>query len=158
MKKAIFPGSFDPITLGHEEIVRRASTLFDEIIVAIGINSAKKTTFTADQRKEMIELAFQDLPGVRVEFFEGLTVDFAKAQNCHFLLRGLRNAADLEYERPIALMNQQISGGIETVFLISGPQTSHISSTLVREVLKYGAPMDGLISKVVHQTILRMQP
>ena len=122
MKKAIFPGSFDPITLGHEEIVRRASTLFDEIIVAIGINSAKKTTFTAEERKEMIELAFQDLPGVRVAFFEGLTVDFAKSQNCRFLLRGLPNAADLEYERPIALMNQQISDGIETVFLISGPQ------------------------------------
>jgi pantetheine-phosphate adenylyltransferase len=157
MKKAIFPGSFDPITLGHEEIVRRGATLFDEVIVAIGVNSAKHSAFTAEERVELIRTALADVPNLKVELYEGLTVAFAKLQGCQFLLRGLRNAADLEYERPIALMNRQISGGMETVFLISSGETSHISSTLVREVLKYGGPMDGLLSQPVIAAIQRMR-
>lgn len=157
MKKAIFPGSFDPITLGHEEIVRRGATLFDEVIVAIGVNSAKHSAFDAQERVALIHAALADVPNMKVELYEGLTVTFAKQKGCQFLLRGLRNAADLEYERPIALMNRQISGGMETVFLISSGETSHISSTLVREVLKYGGPMEGLLSPAVIHAIQGMR-
>lgn len=157
MRKAIFPGSFDPITLGHEEIIRRAAPLFDEIIVAIGVNSSKSTAFSLEERLKLISVAFADLPNVRVETYEGLTVQYAKDNGCQFLLRGLRNGMDLEYERPIALMNRQISGGIETVFLISSGETSHISSTLVREVYKYKGQLDGLLSPAVINAIQQLR-
>lgn len=157
MRKAIFPGSFDPITLGHEEIIRRGAPLFDEIIVAIGLNSAKSTAFSLEERLKLIRVAFADLPNVRVETYEGLTVNYAKENGCQFLLRGLRNGTDLEYERPIALMNRQISDGIETVFLISSGETSHISSTLVREVYKYGGPLNGLLSPAVISAIQQLR-
>jgi pantetheine-phosphate adenylyltransferase len=149
MRKAIFPGSFDPPTLGHTEIVERATALFDEVIVAIGTNSAKNSFFSLAERLEMLRLCFAHNPKIRVTAYEGLTVDFAIAESAHFLLRGLRTGQDLEYERPIALINRHMDQNLETVFLITSGAHSHISSTLVREVIRYGRDAQGLVPDVI---------
>ena len=133
---AVFPGSFDPITTGHVDIVRRALPLFDEIIVAIGINSQKQTLFDVRDRKKWIEQVFSDEPRIRVDTFEGLTVHFCKKAGAGFLIRGLRNASDFDYEKTISQLNHIIGDKVETVFLISRPEFSHISSTIVREIIK----------------------
>jgi pantetheine-phosphate adenylyltransferase len=145
MRKSIFPGSFDPPTLGHAEIVLRATALFDEVIVAIGTNSAKSSFFTLDERLEMLRLIFAGHPNVVVTSYEGLTVDFAHETGAKFLLRGLRTGQDLDYERPIALINRHMDESLETVFLITSGAHSHISSTLVREVIRYGRDASGLV-------------
>jgi pantetheine-phosphate adenylyltransferase len=149
MRKAIFPGSFDPPTLGHTEIVARATALFDEVIVAIGTNSAKSTFFSLEERLEMLRLSFSHLPSVRVASYGNLTVDFAQAQGARFLLRGLRTGQDLDYERPIALINRHMDVHLETVFFITSGEHSHISSTLVREVIRYGRDATGLVPSVI---------
>jgi pantetheine-phosphate adenylyltransferase len=149
MRKAIFPGSFDPPTLGHTEIVTRATALFDEVIVAIGTNSAKTTFFTLEERLEMLRISFVSLPNVRVEAYGNLTVDFARAEGARFLLRGLRTGQDLDYERPIALINRHLDPELETIFLITSGEYSHISSTLVREVIRYGRDATGLVPKEI---------
>lgn len=145
MRIAIFPGSFDPVTLGHTEIVARAANLFDKVVVAIGTNSAKQSYFSLEERMEMLRSAFAPLPNVEVDAYGNLTVDYAKEKGAGFLLRGLRTGQDLEYERPIALINQHLDAGLETVFLITSGAHSHISSTLVREVIKYGRDVEGLV-------------
>lgn len=139
MKKiAVFPGSFDPITTGHLELVNRALPLFDEVVVAIGLNSKKKYLFSLEQRLEWLNKVFQHQPKVRVEHFEGLTVKFCKEINANFMLRGLRNASDFDYEKTISQLNATIGDGLETVFLISSPLYSHVSSTIVREIIRAG--------------------
>ncbi|WP_315513284.1 pantetheine-phosphate adenylyltransferase [Capnocytophaga sputigena] len=135
MKRALFPGSFDPITLGHYDIIKRALDLFDEIVVAIGINSDKNYMFTVEQRKEFIEKAFTDEPKVKVTTYQGLTVDFCKEIDAQFILRGLRNPADFEFEKAIAHTNRKLSQ-IETVFLLTAARTSFISSSIVRDVIR----------------------
>ena len=135
MKRALFPGSFDPITLGHYDIIKRALDLFDEIVVAIGINSDKNYMFTVEQRKEFIEKAFSDEPKVKVTTYQGLTVDFCKEIDAQFILRGLRNPADFEFEKAIAHTNRKLSQ-IETVFLLTAARTSFISSSIVRDVIR----------------------
>lgn len=135
-RKAVFPGSFDPITTGHVDLVRRALPLFDEIIIAIGINSQKQTLFDVVQRKSWIEKVFIDEPKVSVDTFEGLTVHYCKKVNAHYLIRGLRNASDFDYEKTISQLNHIVGDRVETVFLISRPEFSHISSTIVREIIK----------------------
>ena len=135
MKRALFPGSFDPITLGHYDIITRALDLFDEIVVAIGINSDKNYMFTVEQRKEFIEKAFVDEPKVKVTTYQGLTVDFCKEIDAQFILRGLRNPADFEFEKAIAHTNRKLSQ-IETVFLLTAARTSFISSSIVRDVIR----------------------
>lgn len=136
MKRAIFPGSFDPITLGHYDIIQRGVKLFDEIIVAIGINSDKKYMFSLEERKKFIEDAFKDEPKVKVVTYTGLTIDFCNEIGVPFILRGLRNPADFEFEKAIAHTNRHLSGGIETVFLLTAAKTSYISSSIVRDVIK----------------------
>ncbi|MCF1191346.1 pantetheine-phosphate adenylyltransferase [Mangrovimonas sp. AS39] len=136
MKRAIFPGSFDPITLGHYDIIQRGVKLFDEIIVAIGINSDKKYMFSLEERKKFIEDAFKDEPKVKVVTYTGLTIDFCNEIEVPFILRGLRNPADFEFEKAIAHTNRHLSGGIETVFLLTAAKTSYISSSIVRDVIK----------------------
>ncbi len=145
MRIALFPGSFDPVTTGHLDIVRRGADLFDEVIVAIGENSAKKYLFTMEERLEMLELAFASVDRVRVTSYNTLTVDFAAKEGAKFLLRGVRDAADLAYERPIATINKYLSQDIESVFLVSGGDLSDVSSTLVREVIRYGRNPQGLV-------------
>ena len=135
MKRALFPGSFDPITLGHYDIIKRALDLFDEIVVAIGVNSDKNYMFTVEQRKEFIEKAFADEPKVKVTTYQGLTVDFCKEIEAQFILRGLRNPADFEFEKAIAHTNRKLSQ-IETVFLLTAARTSFISSSIVRDVIR----------------------
>ena len=144
MKKAIFPGSFDPITLGHFDIIKRSITLFDEIIVAIGINAEKKYMFSLDDRKRFIEAAFADEPKVSVITYEGLTIDFCKVMKAQFILRGLRNPADFEFEKAIAHTNRRLSK-IETVFLLTAAKTSYISSSIVRDVIRNGGEYQMLV-------------
>ncbi|RNC85042.1 MAG: pantetheine-phosphate adenylyltransferase [Winogradskyella sp.] len=135
MKRAIFPGSFDPITLGHYDIIKRSVKLFDEVIVAIGINADKKYMFSLEERQSFIENAFKDEPKVKVVTYKGLTVDFCKENNVDFILRGLRNPADFEFEKAIAHTNRDLAP-IETVFLLTAASTSYISSSIVRDVIR----------------------
>ena len=135
-RKAVFPGSFDPITTGHVDLVKRALPLFDEIIVAIGINSQKQTLFSVEDRKKWIEKVFEHEPKIKVDVFEGLTVHFCKKVDAHYLIRGLRNASDFDYEKTISQLNHIVGEDVETLFLISKPEFSHISSTIVREIIK----------------------
>ncbi|WP_299111584.1 pantetheine-phosphate adenylyltransferase [uncultured Winogradskyella sp.] len=135
MKRAIFPGSFDPITLGHYDIIKRSVKLFDEVIVAIGINADKKYMFSLDERQQFIKDAFKDEPKVKVVTYKGLTVDFCKKNNVEFILRGLRNPADFEFEKAIAHTNRDLAP-IETVFLLTAASTSYISSSIVRDVIR----------------------
>lgn len=135
MKRALFPGSFDPITLGHYDIIKRGVQLFDEVVVAIGINSEKKYMFSLKDRQHFIEEAFKDEPKVKVTTYKGLTIDYCKEIKAQFILRGLRNPADFEFEKAIAHTNRKLSK-IETVFLLTAASTSFISSSIVRDVIK----------------------
>ncbi|MFL9842953.1 pantetheine-phosphate adenylyltransferase [Flavobacterium rhizosphaerae] len=144
MKIALFPGSFDPITLGHYDIIKRGVHLFDKIIIAIGVNSEKKYMFSLEERKRFIEEAFANEPKVEVTTYEGLTIDFCKKVGAKFILRGLRNPADFEFEKAIAHTNRQLSK-IETVFLLTAAKTSFISSSIVRDVLRNGGDYTILV-------------
>lgn len=148
MKRALFPGSFDPITLGHYDIIHRALDLFDEIVVAIGVNNDKNYMFSVEQRKNFIEKAFADEPKVKVTTYQGLTVDFCKEINAQFILRGLRNPADFEFEKAIAHTNRTLSK-IETVFLLTAASTSFISSSIVRDVIRNNGDYTVLVPKSV---------
>ena len=148
MKKAIFPGSFDPITLGHHDIISRGITLFDELIIAIGINAEKKYMFSLEQRKQFIEESFKDYPNIKVVTYKGLTVDFCQKNNVDFILRGLRNPADFEFEKAIAHTNRDLSP-IETVFLLTAASTSYISSSIVRDVIRNNGDYKKLVPKSV---------
>ncbi len=135
---AVFPGSFDPLTRGHEDILRRALPLFDTIIAAIGINSNKKSFFPLEKRKQWIETVFKGEKKIKVMSYEGLTVEFCKQVNARYILRGLRTSADFEFERAIGQMNRAMTPGIETVFLLTSPEFSAISSTIVRDIIRNG--------------------
>ena len=144
MKKAIFPGSFDPFTIGHYDIVMRGLELFDEIIIGIGHNSKKQNSFPLEQRIKEIQQAFSNEPRVKVEAYEGLTIDFAATHKAGCILRGVRSVQDFEYERNIAEANKQLCG-IETVLLYTRPEYAHISSSLVRELHAYGKDISAMI-------------
>ena len=150
MKIAVFPGSFDPITVGHVDLVKRALPLFDKIVVAVGVNSTKKYLFPLDQRLEWLRQVFAGYLTIEVDYFENLTADYCKRIGARYLLRGLRNASDFDYEKTISQLNHIIGGGIETVFLISQPEFSHISSTIVREIIVGGADATPFIPAEVH--------
>lgn len=145
---AIFPGSFDPITVGHESIVRRALPLFERIIVAVGVNSTKKAMFTMEQRIGWLKATFEDLPQVKVIQFEGLTVDICRREGAAFIIRGIRSGPDHDHERAIALMNRTL-GGIETIFLPAEAAHAHISSTIVRELIGNKADVSAFVPKAV---------
>lgn len=147
MKIAVFPGSFDPITLGHYDIVERAAPLFDKIIIAIGQNSQKKYMFSLDQRKEFIEKTFEKFPNVEVDHFEGLTIDYCHAKNVKFILRGLRNPADFEFEKAIAQTNRELTkeNQLETIFLLTSAGKSFISSSIVREIISFKGNYELLV-------------
>ena len=149
MKRAIFPGSFDPITLGHCDIINRGVTLFDEVIVAIGENSAKDYMFSLEERKSFIENTFEGNSKIKVMSYSGLTTDFCKEINADFILRGLRNPADFEFEKAIAHTNRNI-GNIETVFLLTSVETSFISSSIVREIIHYNGDYKKMVPPAVY--------
>ena len=146
---AVFPGSFDPFTIGHEAIVRRALHLFDEIIIAVGANALKKNYYSLSTRKEMISLVFKDEPRVKVSHYEGLTVDYCKKNKIGYLVRGLRTAADFEFERAIAQVNKVLAPDIESVFLLTVPEHSHINSTIVRDIIRSGGNASVFIPAVI---------
>jgi pantetheine-phosphate adenylyltransferase len=142
---ALFPGSFDPFTRGHESIVKRALGLFDEIIIAIGANALKDGYFTLENREKMIRDVFIDFPMIRVDHYSGLTVDYAREVNAKFLLRGIRTASDFEYERAIAQMNRSMYSDIDTVILFTSPEYTPINSTIVRDVIRNGGDASAFI-------------
>ena len=148
MRKAIFPGSFDPITLGHKDIINRALPLFDEIVIAIGVNADKKYMFSLEERKRFIEETFKNEPKISVITYEGLTIDLCHKINANFILRGLRNPADFEFEKAIAHTNRRLSK-IETVFLLTAAKTSYISSSIVRDVIRNHGEYKLLVPEAV---------
>jgi len=151
MKKiAVFPGSFDPFTIGHESIVRRALSLFDEIIIAVGSNPLKKSYYPLSVRKEMISTVFKDTPGVRVDHYEGLTVDYCRKNGAGYLLRGLRTSADFEFERAIGQVNKSMAPDIESVFMLTAPDHSYINSTIVRDILRSGGDASRFVPAVIN--------
>jgi len=135
MRRAVFPGSFDPITLGHYDIIERSLQLFDEVILAIGVNADKKYMFSLEERTKFIKEAFKDEPKIKVKTYQGLTVDFCIKEDAQFILRGLRNPADFEFEKAIAHTNRKLEK-IETVFLLTSSGKSYISSSIVRDVIR----------------------
>jgi len=149
MKRALFPGSFDPITLGHYDIINRGIKLFDEVVVAIGVNADKKYMFSLEDRKAFIEKSFVNKPKVKVVTYEGLTIDFCKEIDAQFILRGLRNPADFEFEKAIAHTNRKLSK-IETVFLLTASNTSYISSSIVRDVIRNNGDYTKLVPESVN--------
>ena len=149
MITCVFPGSFDPITAGHVDLVKRAIPLFDKIIVAIGINTQKKYLFSLEQRQAWLEDVFKNDPKVQIDTFENLTADYCKKVNAAWILRGLRNASDFDYEKTISQLNFIVGKGVETIFLISQPEFSHISSTIVREIIKGGGDASPFLPKEI---------
>jgi len=148
MRKAVFPGSFDPITLGHQDIIKRSIPLFDEIVIAIGVNADKKYMFSLEERKRFIEETFKDEAKVSVITYEGLTIDLCHQIKAEFILRGLRNPADFEFEKAIAHTNRALSN-IETIFLLTAADTSFISSSIVRDVIRNGGDYQKLVPEAV---------
>lgn len=151
MRIAVFPGSFDPITLGHYDIVERAYPLFDKIIIAIGQNSQKNYMFSLEHRKEFIKQTFKDFPNVEVDSFEGLTIDYCRSKNVNFILRGLRNPADFEFEKAIAQTNRTLThdNKIETIFLLTSAGKSFISSSIVREIINFKGNYELMVPDAV---------
>ena len=148
MKRAIFPGSFDPITLGHYDIIKRGIDLFDELIIAIGVNADKKYMFSREEREKFITQAFKTEPKVKIMTYSGLTIDFCREINANYILRGLRNAGDFEFEKAIAHTNRKMSK-IETVFLLTSSGLSYISSSIVRDVIRHGGDYTALVPDTV---------
>ena len=152
MKKiALFPGSFDPFTVGHEAIVKRALKLFDEVIIAVGANESKKGGFfSLEKRMKMIKTVFRNEPRVKTDHYVGLTVDFCREKNAGFLLRGLRTSADFEYERAIAQVNKAMAPEIESVFLLTAPEHTPINSTIVKDILRHGGDASRFVPSAIN--------
>ena len=138
LKIAVFPGSFDPFTKGHENVISRALPLFDKLFIAIWHNSEKRSFFTLDQRIKMIGNFYQDEPKIVMDYYEGLTVDYCKRVGAQYLLRGLRTSADFEFERSIAQINRKMNPELETIFILAAPEFAPVNSTIIREILRYG--------------------
>jgi len=152
MKKAVFPGSFDPLTLGHCDVIHKSIDLFDEIIIAIGENSTKESMFSLDERKQFINEEFSNQSKIKTLTYQGLTVDFCKEINADFIVRGLRNPADFEFEKTIAQTNKKLTG-IETVFFLTSPETAYISSSIVREIIANKGDYTKLVPKSVRSKV-----
>lgn len=149
-KTAVFPGSFDPFTIGHEGIVRRALSLFDEIIIAVGANALKKSYYSLETRKKMISSVFSGEPRVRVDHYEGLTVDYCRKHGARYILRGLRTAADFEFERAIGQVNRALDNETESVFLLTSPEHTPINSTIVRDIIRSGGDASQFVPAAIN--------
>lgn len=144
MRRAIFPGTFDPFTIGHYSIVMRGLTLFDEIVIGIGVNQSKQTLFSEEKRLELIQQAFENEPRIKIKSYNSLTIDFAKEEEAQFILRGLRSVGDFEYERTIGDTNRILTG-LETVILFTESTYAHISSTVTRDLISYGKDVTAFL-------------
>jgi pantetheine-phosphate adenylyltransferase len=151
MKIALFPGSFDPITIAHVDILQRSLPLFDRIVVGIGLNSAKQNFLSAEKREEIVKTIFATYANVEVQLYEGLTVDFCRKIDAKYMVRGIRSASDFEYERAIAQINQTMMPEVETILLLSKPEYSAISSTIVRDILRNHGDVSPFVPKEVIQ-------
>ena len=157
MKKAIYPGTFDPITLGHMDIIRRSSEIFDEIVVGVLINRTKKPMFTPEERVEMIRHEVRDLKNVTVKSFDGLLVDFARSENIRAVIRGLRAVTDFEYELQMSQTNKVIAPEVDTIFMTASLEYAYLSSSIVREVASYGGDISRFVSEYIKKlTVERM--
>lgn len=150
---AVYAGSFDPITRGHEELARRSRTFVDQLVVAVTTNASKTPMFSIDERTALIQATLGDAPGITVQPFTGLLADFARSVGASLIIRGLRAAGDFEYEFQMALMNRHLGPNIETVFMVPSVETTYISSTIVREVARYGGDLTGLVHPVVAEAV-----
>ena len=148
-KTAVFPGSFSPFTLGHKSVVDRSLPLFDKIIIAIGINSEKNEYFSIEEREKWIQDIYKDNPKIEVQFYEGLTVDFCEKVEAKYILRGLRDSHDFKYEKNIAQTNKNLNPKLETIFVITPPEISHISSTIMRDIIKNGGDVSQFLPKEI---------
>ena len=157
MRIAVYPGSFDPLTNGHVDIIRRGAAMFDRIIVAILLNAEKAPLFTAAERAKIIRDVFKDTPSVEADTFEGLLVDYARLQGANVIVRGLRAVSDFEYEMQMALMNRHLSPDVETVFMMPAEQYTYVSSRLVKEVASLGGSVHGLVPDAVEARLLEKQ-
>ncbi|HBG69885.1 MAG: pantetheine-phosphate adenylyltransferase [Bacteroidetes bacterium GWF2_43_63] len=158
MKKiAVFPGSFDPVTVGHECIIRRAALLFDELIVAVGVNADKKNYFPLEKRIEWLRTVLADLKNVRVDSYHGLTVDYCISQDAKYILRGLRTAADFEFERSVGQVNKMLNSDIENIFLLSRPEHTPVNSSIVRDIHRNGGNIQQFVPVVVAKQIMEWQ-
>ncbi|HPB01927.1 MAG: pantetheine-phosphate adenylyltransferase [Bacteroidales bacterium] len=154
---AVFPGSFDPITTGHECIVRRAALLFDELIVAVGVNADKKSYFPVEKRIEWLKTTFMDLPNVHVDSYHGLTVEYCISKNAEYILRGLRTAADFEFERSVGQVNKMLHADIENIFLLSRPEHTPVNSSIVRDIHRNGGNIQPFVPAIVAKQIMEWQ-
>ncbi|MEN8824810.1 MAG: pantetheine-phosphate adenylyltransferase [Wenyingzhuangia sp.] len=152
MKKAVFPGSFDPITLGHVDIINRAMPLFDELIISIGINDTKNYRFSLEERVAFIKKTFSHIPNIKIKTYSGLTTEFCREIKADFILRGLRNPADFEFEKAIAITNRKLTG-IDTVFLLTSADTAFISSSIVRDILKHNGDVSKFVPVAVNKSL-----
>ena len=152
-KLAIYPGSFDPVTNGHVNLIRRAVSIFDQLVVAVAINSKKAGCFSMEERIELLKAVTSDIPGVRVELFQGLLVDYAAQIGANVVVRGLRAMSDFEFEFQMAHMNRKLAPGVETVFLVTGADELYISSSVVREVASFGGDVTGLVPDIVKERL-----
>ncbi|MCE2962035.1 MAG: pantetheine-phosphate adenylyltransferase [Chitinophagales bacterium] len=153
MKIAVFPGSFDPITIGHVDIVKRSIPLFDKIIIAIGVNTQKKYLFSLEQRTQWIKEVFKNYPTIEVSSYMGLTINYCKEIGADYLLRGIRSASDFEYEKTIAHLNHSMESGIETILMLSPPEYSSISSTIVREIILGKGDVSKFVPKEIVESM-----
>ncbi|MBP6962807.1 MAG: pantetheine-phosphate adenylyltransferase [Armatimonadetes bacterium] len=153
MKRAIYPGSFDPVTNGHLDIVQRAASVFDEVIVAVALNLDKDAMFSIEERMEMLGRACADIPGVRIDSFTGLLVQYAQEHQANVIVKGLRALSDFEFEFEMALMNRRLDRDIETVFMMTNAEYSYLSSSIVKEVALLGGSVEGLVPKIVEERL-----
>jgi pantetheine-phosphate adenylyltransferase len=155
IKRAIYPGSFDPVTNGHMDILERAAKLFDEVIVAVATNPSKTPLFSVEERVEMLKVASRHLPNVSVESFNGLLVPYASSKGAQVIVKGLRALSDFEFEFEMALMNRRLDEGIETIFLMTNAEYSYLSSSIIKEVAGFGGSVRGLVPDVVEEALKR---
>jgi pantetheine-phosphate adenylyltransferase len=151
VKRAIYPGSFDPVTNGHVDIVERAAKLFDEVIVAIATNIGKDPLFSVGERLDMLRRSCSHLPNVTVDSFDGLLVRYAAGKDAGVIVKGLRALSDFEFEFEMALMNRRVNDGIETVFMMTNAEYSYLSSSIIKEVAEFGGPVEGLVPPIVQE-------
>ncbi|MEO5874036.1 MAG: pantetheine-phosphate adenylyltransferase [Streptosporangiaceae bacterium] len=153
MRRVVCPGSFDPVTNGHLDIISRASSLYDEVVVMVSINMAKKNLFTVDERVELIRAVTQEYGNIKVDSFHGLTVDYCKAHDIPVIVRGLRAVTDFDYELQIAQMNHRMAG-VETLFMATNPLYAFLSSSLMKEVVQWGGDIAGLVPDLIHERLI----